>query len=176
MKGDLKSGLKATLDAALFDAAFDALHRDGALEQRGERVRPAGEPWSPPAETLAALELVEQELESAGLAVAESAAWQAKLGAPAVEVVALGAFLGRLVRVSQEFTYTARQLEALREKLAAHFARRPAMNVAEFKDIASVSRKFAVPLLEHCDRVGWTVRAGDERKVGGRLNAGAPNA
>ncbi len=174
MKGDLKSGLKATLDTTLFDAAFDALLRDGALEQRGERVRPAGAPWSPPPETLAALERVEQELESAGLAVPESAAWQARLGAAAVEVVALGAFLGRLVRVSQEFTYTARQLEALRAKLAAHFAKRPAMNVAEFKDIAGVSRKFAVPLLEHCDRVGWTVRAGDERKAGGRLNTGVP--
>jgi selenocysteine-specific elongation factor len=77
------------------------------------------------------------------------------------------------MRVSQEFTYTARQLEGLRAKLAAHFARRPAMTVAEFKDLAQVSRKWAVPLLEHCDRVGWTVRAGDERKAGGRLTAPA---
>jgi selenocysteine-specific elongation factor len=41
--------------------------------------------------------------------------------------------------------------------------------MAEFKEMAGVSRKYAVPLLEHCDRVGWTVRAGDERKRGGRL-------
>ena len=79
--------------------------------------------------------------------------------------------LGRLVRVSQDFTCTARQLEGLRAKLAAHFARRPALTVAEFKALAGVSRKWAVPLLEHCDRVGWTVRAGDERKAGGRLTA-----
>jgi selenocysteine-specific elongation factor len=75
--------------------------------------------------------------------------------------------------VSQEYTYTARQLEGLRGKLGAHFARRPVMTVAEFKDLAGVSRKWAVPLLEHCDRTGWTVRAGDERKAGGRLGAGA---
>src|SRR5206468_4228597 len=173
-KGDLKSGLKTTLDASLFDAAFDALVAERALELRGERVRPAGEPWQPPPETLAALERVETVLESAGLAVPESASWQAKLGSAAAEVVALGSLLGRLVRVSQELTYTERQLEALRGKLAAWFARQPALSVAEFKDLAGVSRKYAVPLLEHCDRVGWTVRVGDARKAGAKL--GAPGA
>jgi selenocysteine-specific elongation factor len=173
-KGDLKSGLKSTVDPALFDAAFESLLGEAAIELRGERVRPAGEPWAPPAETLAALERVERELEDAGLAVPESSAWQAKLGAAAAEVVALGAFLGRLVRVSQEFTYTARQLETLRGRLAAHFARRPALTVAQFKDLAGVSRKYAVPLLEHGDRVGWTVRSGDERRPGGRLGAAPP--
>jgi selenocysteine-specific elongation factor len=168
-KGELKSGLKSALDTALFDAAFESLALAGALEQRGERVRPAGEPWSPPADTLRALEKLEGELEAAGLAVPEAAAWRAKLGAAAAEVEALGAFLGRLTRVSQEYTFTARQLEGLRAKLAAHFARRAALSVAEFKDLAGVSRKWAVPLLEHCDRTGWTVRAGDERKAGGRL-------
>jgi selenocysteine-specific elongation factor len=170
-KGDLKSGLKSALEAALFDAAFESLAAGGALEQRAERVRPAGEPWSPPAETMKVLEKLEGELEAAGLGVPEAAAWRARIGAAAAEVEALGSFLGRLVRVSQEFTCTARQLEGLRAKLSAHFARRPAMSVAEFKDLAGVSRKWAVPLLEHSDRVGWTVRAGDERKAGGRLTA-----
>src|SRR5439155_957961 len=108
-KGELKSGLKSALDAALFDAAFESLAAGGALEQRAERVRPAGEPWAPPADTLAALEKLAGELEAAGLAVPEAAAWRAKLGAAAAEIEALGSFLGRLVRVSQDFTCTARQ-------------------------------------------------------------------
>jgi len=168
-KGELKSGMKSTVDAALFDAAFDALIASGKMELHGERVRGAGPPWEPPAETLAALGRVEVELEANGLAVPETAAWLAKLGAAGPEVLSLGNFLGRMVRVSQEFTYTARQLEGLRAKLAAHFARKPALSVAEFKEIAGVSRKYGVPLMEHCDRVGWTVRSGDERKAGGRL-------
>jgi selenocysteine-specific elongation factor len=43
------------------------------------------------------------------------------------------------------------------------------LNMAAFKELSGVSRKFAVPLLEHSDRVGWTVRVGDERKAGGKL-------
>jgi selenocysteine-specific elongation factor len=68
-------------------------------------------------------------------------------------------------------TYTARQLDGLRARLAAHFARSPKLSVAGFKELAGVSRKYAVPLLEHCDRMGWTARAGDDRRAGGKLEA-----
>src|SRR5262249_33967617 len=102
--------------------------------------------------------------------VPEAPAWQAKLGASASEVVALGSFLGRLVRVSQELTYTSRQMERLRAKLAAHFAGKPSLTVADFRELTGASRKYGVPLLEHTDRVGWTMRVGDERKAGARLN------
>ena len=171
-KGELKSGLKSAVDATLFDAAFDALVAASTVAVRGERVRPASSAWEPPAATMAALGRVEAELEANGLAAPETAAWLAKLGAGGPEVLSLGYFMGRLVRVSQEFTYTARQLEGLRTKLAAHFAKKPTLSVAEFKEIAGVSRKYGVPLMEHCDRVGWTVRGGDERKAGGRLASG----
>ncbi len=168
-KGDLKSAMRATTEAALFDPAFESLVADGTFDLRSERVRMAGESWEPPAATMKALTAVEAELEAAGLSVPDNAAWQAKLGATAGEVMTLGVFLGRLVRVTQEFTYTSAQLERLREKLAAHFAEAPTLSVAAFKELAAVSRKHAVPLLEHGDRVGWTVRAGDERKRGGKV-------
>jgi selenocysteine-specific elongation factor len=168
-KGELKSGLKTALDAALFDAAFESLVHDGALAPRAERVRPADSPWEPPPETLKALEALESELDAAGFGVPEAARWGARLGASATEVAGLGTFLGRLVRVSQEYTLTARQLDDLRARLAAHFARRPSLTVAEFKDLAGVSRKWGVPLLEHADRVGWTTRVGDERRRGPKL-------
>ncbi|HTK30415.1 MAG TPA: selenocysteine-specific translation elongation factor [Candidatus Saccharimonadaceae bacterium] len=169
MKGELKSGLKSALEAPLFDVAFEALEREGALEVRGERVRPAGVPWSPPPAMLEALERVTRDLEAAGMQVPDAPAWQASLGKGAAEIVALGTFLGRLVRVSQDLTYTGAQMESLRAKLVAWFAAHPTLNVAALRDLAGVSRKFAVPLLEHTDRMGWTVRVGDERKAGGRL-------
>ena len=168
-KGELKSGLKPRLAAALFDAAFDELARDGALVIRAERVRPADSPWEPPAATLAALEQLEASFEAAGFSVPENAQWQTELGAHAAEVMALGFFLERLVRVSQELTYTSKQLGDLRARLARHFAAKPTLDVADFKALTGVSRKYAVPLLEHADRSGWTVRSGDQRKPGGRL-------
>lgn len=168
-KGELKSGMKGALEAALFDAAYESLLADHVLEQKGDRVRPADRPWSPPAETLAKLESLERDLAAAGYQVPEGPQWQAKLGADAPEVASLGFFLGRLVRVSQELTYSAAQLDELRRRLAAWFEKKPAMTVADFRELTGASRKYAVPLLEHSDRIGWTNRVGDERRAGGKL-------
>ncbi len=43
-----------------------------------------------------------------------------------------------------------------------------------FKDMVQVSRKYAVPMLEHLDRTGVTRREGDERVPGPRLKGGEP--
>ncbi len=167
MKGELKSGLKATLDAALFDLAFASLLAESQLEQTGERVRPGGMPWEPPAATLAQLVKLERVLETEGFAVPENASWQKLLGAGAAEAAALGFFLQRLVRVNAEFTYTTGQIARLEKLVDDWFvAGNAALTVADFRGFTGASRKFCVPLLEHCDRVGWTVRVGDERRRG----------
>ena len=167
MKGELKSGLKTALDAGLFDLAFAALLADGELEQTGERVRPGDSPWEPPAATLALLEKLESMLEAEAFLVPDNDTWQKALGGGAPEAAGLGFFLGRLVRVNADFTYTARQMGRLQSLVVAWFdAGHSAMTVADFRGFTGASRKFAVPLLEHCDRVGWTVRVGDERRRG----------
>jgi selenocysteine-specific elongation factor len=168
MKGELKSGLKARIETALYDAAYDALVREGVLQQRGERVRPAGAEWVPPTEVAALLVRLEALLEAEGFAVPENDKWKAALGAGATEAASLGFFLERLVRVNTEFTYTAAQMTRMRAVLGEWFAGHGTLTVSEFRGITGASRKFAVPLLEHADRLGWTVRVGDERKAGGR--------
>ena len=168
-KGELKSALKKSVDASVFDPAFDSLLAQGALSTRSDRVRPGDAPWSPPPATLAALEQLEAKLEAAGFSIPENREWQPALGNHAAEVMALGVFLERLVRVSQDLTYSAKQMNVLQERLQEHFARKPTLDIADFKAITNASRKYVVPLLEHTDRSGWTVRVGDARKPGGRL-------
>src|SRR6516162_9646504 len=121
MKGELKAGLKSSLDAGLFDLAFAALLSDAEIEQSGERVRPGGMPWAPPAGALAALEKLEAMLEADSFQVPENAAWQKTLGAGAADASGLGFFLGRLVRVNAELTYTARQMSRLQSLVAGWF-------------------------------------------------------
>jgi selenocysteine-specific elongation factor len=167
MKGELKAGLKSSLDAGLFDLAFAALIADRELEQTGERVRPGGMPWEPPAAAVAALEKLEGMLEADGFQVPENATWQKTLGAGATDASGLGFFLSRLVRVNAELTYTSRQMSKLQSLVAGWFdGGHASLTVADFRGITGASRKYSVPLLEHGDRVGWTVRVGDERRRG----------
>ncbi|MBK8999860.1 MAG: SelB C-terminal domain-containing protein [Myxococcales bacterium] len=62
--------------------------------------------------------------------------------------------------------FAERPLEALRGKVVTFFAEHSVMSVPEFKDLAGVSRKQAIPLLEQLDREGTTRRQGDDRVAG----------
>ena len=56
----------------------------------------------------------------------------------------------------------------MREIVRAHLGAHGELSVPTFKDIAGVSRKQAIPLLEQLDREGTTRRQGDLRVLGAR--------
>ena len=70
---------------------------------------------------------------------------------------------GVLVRVSHELVFHSTAIRTLKENLGTFRGRR--INVAEFKALADVSRKYAIPLLEYFDRQKLTLRDGDKRRV-----------
>jgi selenocysteine-specific elongation factor len=53
----------------------------------------------------------------------------------------------------------------LKELLVRHKAQSNRINVALFKEITGLSRKYAIPLLEYLDRERVTRREGDERII-----------
>jgi len=73
-----------------------------------------------------------------------------------------------LVRVQPEMFFSAEAIRDLKTQLqnyaVAHEPDR-LIDVAQFKELAGVSRKFAIPLLEYFDNERVTVRAGDKRKI-----------
>jgi len=70
-----------------------------------------------------------------------------------------------LVKVSDELVFHRGALEQLRRDLAAHKTKSAKIDVAKFKELTGVSRKYAIPLLEYLDRERVTRRAGDERVI-----------
>ncbi|MEE8375923.1 MAG: selenocysteine-specific translation elongation factor, partial [Acidimicrobiia bacterium] len=69
---------------------------------------------------------------------------------------------GELVRVSDDLVWLPHQVDEIRrvlESLPEEFT------VAQFRDAAGLSRKYAVPLLEWADKEGLTVRRGDTRTL-----------
>jgi selenocysteine-specific elongation factor len=74
---------------------------------------------------------------------------------------------GVLVRVAGEMFFHRVALDDLTRKLRAHAARSSdrSIDVAAFKELAGISRKYAIPLLEYLDRQRVTRREGDRRVI-----------
>ncbi|HKX28080.1 MAG TPA: selenocysteine-specific translation elongation factor [Blastocatellia bacterium] len=72
---------------------------------------------------------------------------------------------GELVRIS-DLVFHRSALDELKNILQRYKAERgPRIDVGAFKDLTGVSRKYAIPLLEHLDRQRVTRRVGDAREI-----------
>ncbi|MCA1590984.1 MAG: SelB C-terminal domain-containing protein, partial [Acidobacteria bacterium] len=74
---------------------------------------------------------------------------------------------GKIVKVTDEFYFPAEEIAKLRKSLETFAASSDErlIDVPAFKELAGISRKYAIPLLEYFDRERITVRVGDKRKV-----------
>jgi len=74
---------------------------------------------------------------------------------------------GRVVRINDSLYLDKAVLEAIKADLMKFLQEKKEIVVAEFRDIARTSRKFAVPLLEYFDSQKLTQRVGDKRVLRG---------
>jgi selenocysteine-specific elongation factor len=72
---------------------------------------------------------------------------------------------GLLVKVHGEMFFHRVSLDDLTRRVREYGAKHQAIDVAAFKDLAGISRKYAIPLLEYLDRQRVTRREGDRRVV-----------
>ncbi len=72
---------------------------------------------------------------------------------------------GELIQIA-DFVFHRAAIEKLKDSLRRFKAEHgPRFDVAAFKDISGVSRKYAIPLLEYLDRQRVTRRVGNEREI-----------
>jgi selenocysteine-specific elongation factor len=72
-----------------------------------------------------------------------------------------------IVKINEDFYFKQKEIEKLTEKLKS-FANKSTdrmIDVSAFKELAGVSRKFAIPILEYFDREKITRRAADKRLI-----------
>ena len=70
---------------------------------------------------------------------------------------------GYLVRVNDDIYLHADADADMHRKVRERLSAGPGATVAEIRDLLGTTRKYAVPLCEHLDRIGLTKRAGDLR-------------
>ncbi len=104
----------------------------------------------------------------AGLAVPNMKDVLAKVGLEQKRALSIVQILIKeksLVKITEDLMFHRNALEGLRRRLADFKKKKETISVREFKDLAGVSRKYAIPLLEYLDRERVTRRQGDERLI-----------
>lgn len=160
--------------AEMFRGVLASLEREGKISTSGDVVRSATHSQNISGEEAEFLKRLRAELDTAGLEPAKLDEIVARLtggtrinSAQAQKLVNHAVNSGDVVKVSSDFCFSRTALDGLIESLrnrAEHLPNR-LIDVPSFKDIAGISRKFAIPLLEYFDRVGVTKRAGDKRII-----------
>jgi len=153
----------------LFEAALGELTKSGALSLPGGLVQRAGRTIALLPEETRAKELIAKEFERAGLAVPSVSAVLEKLpveSARAQKILQLLIREGALVKVAEDFVFHRTAVARVKELIAKYRKERgDRITVVTFKDVAGISRKYAIPLLEFLDREHVTRRVGDERVI-----------
>jgi selenocysteine-specific elongation factor len=153
----------------IFEAALGDLVAARAVVMAGDLVSQAGREITLSTEETRAKELIEREFESAGLTVPGFASVLAKLPVDAPRAQKILQILLRekvLVKISSDLVFHRSTLLKLREMLAKYRKARGArLPITVFKELTGITRKYAIPLLEHLDREQVTRRAGDERVI-----------
>ncbi|HVF44741.1 MAG TPA: selenocysteine-specific translation elongation factor [Pyrinomonadaceae bacterium] len=158
----------------VFRAAMKAAEDGGSLVSERDLVRASGHTLELSPEDAAARGRLEQLYRDAALeAPSLEDALASAVGAGASreharKILRLLIDAGTLVRVREDLLFHRDALErlvaSLRAYAEAHGPER-LIDVAAFKELSGVSRKYAIPLLEHFDRTRVTRRAGDRRII-----------
>jgi selenocysteine-specific elongation factor len=151
-----------------FNAVLQALSAQGKVDTRGETVTQAGRVLRLTPEETEAREQISRAFEKAGLAVPGATEVLAALRIDRNKAEKILQILLKekvLVRVAEGLIFHRGALEGLQGMLKQRKAQSDRINVAAFKEMTGLSRKYVIPLLEYLDRERVTRRQGDERII-----------
>jgi len=154
--------------AEMFGPVVERLVAGKKIEVAGDVVRLPGHGVVMKDEEAESKKKIEEAFSAAGLkvpALAEVLAGLKVDKARAQKIVTLLLREKMLVKISDELVFHRSALDELRRQLAEQKTKSPTIDVARFKEMTGVSRKYAIPLLEYLDRERLTKRVGDARMI-----------
>ena len=168
-KEELRMRAASAVRPEVFRAVLEDLVSAGKLSATGDLVKRAGRTIDLLPEELRAKEQIEREFARAGLTAPAVSQVLAALPVEARRAQKLLQLLLReraLVKVNKELVFHRDALDELRRKLAEYKCTQgERLAVGTFKELAGVSRKYAIPLLEYLDKERVTRRVDDYRVI-----------
>jgi selenocysteine-specific elongation factor len=156
------------MDPSVFAGVVESLVRERRIELQEELIRIPGRGVAMQTDEADSKKRIEEAFLKAGLEVPALKDVLASLKldrARAQQIVTLLLRDRTLIKVNEELVFHHQPLAALKAKLLEMKSSSPKIDIARFKDMTGVTRKYAIPLLEYFDRERVTRRVGNERII-----------
>ena len=165
---ELRERLMAGASSRLFRAFVETLETEGAVVREANLLRLPGHVVSLVDEDRHAAEQITRLLGINPLAPPDLAQIVRETSIDRGAVTQMMRILERehaVVRVASDFYFLSDAVEEVKRIVREELRDRPDITPAMFRDRLGITRKHAIPLLEHLDREGVTVRFGNTRRV-----------
>ena len=72
---------------------------------------------------------------------------------------------GAIIKINPDIIISIEKMKSIKESMQVFFKKNDSIGVPEFKEINNLTRKFAIPVLEYLDKINFTYRLGNKRKL-----------
>jgi selenocysteine-specific elongation factor len=154
------------IDKTVLGALVDRLKAQGRLAEKNGRLALAEHRSTFGGEDSKQLETIEALFRDKLFSPPDAAEVARQTGIAANKLQKLLKLLqehGRLVLVGGELLFHRDAVDRARELLLAQFTKEGRLDSVQFKYLLDTTRKFALPILDHLDRIGLTRRVGNTR-------------
>ncbi len=168
-----KSGLYSyygnIIDISIFDMILNDMVSKGVIASSGGNISIKGAVRELSEENKKLMDKIELLVKSSGNSVPFVPNIEKKLN---INKKALNNLIGimvsegRLIRVKYDILYLKEQIDKIKKDIELFFSVNAKLEPKDIKDIAGVSRKYAIPLLEYFDAAGFTIKKGNYRVKG----------
>ena len=169
-KEELKGMLRMRVSAKVLNTAVDGLVKKKQIEADGSKLKLPGFKAARGAVQDEVKNKIVEAIKKGGTQPPVREELPALFGISdkdAKDLLKLLADEGRTIRINDSLHIDRDIVEKIKADLKKHLEAKKEITMAEFRDLAQTSRKFAVPLMEYFDSQKLTQRVGDKRVLRG---------
>jgi selenocysteine-specific elongation factor len=167
-KEELKTKFPLIMGSNLFNLLIIQMEKQKAIVSEDDSVRLSGYSVSLGADQSKQKKKISEIYQRAGLKPPYFRDIPGMLGIDiqaAKDVLMLLIKEGSIIKAKDDLYFERNAVDVLQNKLLDFFAANAELTTPQFKELACVSRKYLIPLIEYFDSINFTIRIGDVRKL-----------
>nr|MBL0716867.1 SelB C-terminal domain-containing protein [Desulfobacterales bacterium] len=167
-KEELKTKFPLIMGSKLFNLIVMQMEKKGEIISEDDTVRLSGYTVSLGTDQVELKKKILEIYKKAGLKPPyfRDIPGQLKIDAQSVkDVLMLLIEESMIIKAKDDLYFDRDAVDILKKRLVDFFTANKELTTPEFKDLAGVSRKYLIPLIEYFDSINFTIRIGDIRKL-----------